>query len=100
MVGDWRVAAIFGSNDGTEDEADFADPAVINNRKTGGYLAVINQAGFDLWNRRGEICSDFINNWVTANAVGFSVDVKGKLVTRWASIKWDAVGGSSIPVGR
>ena len=55
----WEVAAAFGQNAaGTH-----ADPVVIHNTETGGYLATINQA--TTWiNDRGLTCAEFIANWV------------------------------------
>jgi hypothetical protein len=66
----WEVAAIFASPRGTDDavaEAQ-ADPVVIHNTKTGGYVAFINQAdgGPSGWiDDRGLTCAEFIGNWVS-----------------------------------
>jgi hypothetical protein len=75
----WEVAAIFASPGGTDDPAAeaHADPVVIHNTETGGYVAFINQAsgGPDGWVAdRGLTCAEFIGNWVT-NVVGL-VDMK------------------------
>ncbi len=59
----WEVAAEFASN-GTQ-----ADPVVIRNTETGGYLAIINQAsgGPGGWiDDRGLTCAEFIGNWVNS----------------------------------
>ena len=87
IKGDWSVAGVFSSNTGTVADADYGDPAVIYNRVTGGYLAIISQAGYDLWNNRGKFTAQFISNWVTQNAVGYSVDPQGKLTTTWSAVK-------------
>jgi hypothetical protein len=66
----WEVAAIFASPGGTEDadaEAQ-AEPVVLHNTLTGGYLAIINQAdgGRNGWiDDRGLTCAEFIGNWVS-----------------------------------
>jgi len=64
----WEVAAIFASTDGTEDPTMgiWADPVVLHNTETGGYLAIINQGSYG--NRiddRGLTCAEFIGNWVS-----------------------------------
>jgi len=65
----WEVAAIFASTGGTDNagaEAQ-ADPVVIHNTETGGYVAFINQAagGPSGWiDDRGLTCAEFIGNWV------------------------------------
>jgi hypothetical protein len=55
----WEVAAIFGQNTaGTH-----ADPVVLHNTETGGYVALINEA--TTWvDDRGMVCAEFIGNWV------------------------------------
>jgi hypothetical protein len=62
VVAPWEVAEIFGQNAaGT-----YADPVVIHNTETDGYMVFINQA--TTWiNDRGLTCAEFIGNWVTAN---------------------------------
>jgi len=70
----WEVAAIFASSGGTDNagaEAQ-ADPVVIHNKATGGYVAFINQASGSAagWiTDRGLTCAEFIGNWV-ATVVG------------------------------
>ncbi len=67
----WEVAAIFASRGGTDDagaEAQ-ADPVVIHNTETDGYVALINQAagGPSGWiDDRGLTCAEFIGNWVNS----------------------------------
>ncbi len=89
----WEVAAIFAQNGaGTR-----ADPVVIHNTATNGYLAVINQEGGYGWLAdRGLTTAEFIKNWVK-NVIGLggfaaSPDPKdGAVVTgTWASLGWKA----------
>jgi hypothetical protein len=66
----WEVAAIFASSGGTDDAGSEAqaDPVVLHNTVTGGYVAFINQAdgGPGGWiNDRGLTCAEFIGNWVS-----------------------------------
>ncbi|MEJ2703685.1 MAG: hypothetical protein P8Z79_14705, partial [Sedimentisphaerales bacterium] len=67
VVAPWEVAAVFASLDGTENAAQ-ADPVVIHNTETDGYVAFINQSagsGPPGWlDDRGLTCAEFINNWV------------------------------------
>jgi hypothetical protein len=86
VKGDWEVADSFATLSG-EEPGDFADPVVIHNKKTNGYLLILSQSGGNLWCSRGGPSADFMNNWVPANAIGFGVAPAGKLVTRWADIK-------------
>ncbi len=66
----WEVAAIFASPDGSEDPASVAqaDPIVIYNTETDGYVAFVNQSagsGPPGWlDDRGLTCAEFIGNWV------------------------------------
>ncbi|MHC4099128.1 MAG: hypothetical protein ACYSWZ_25405, partial [Planctomycetota bacterium] len=61
VIGDWEVAEVFAQNAaGT-----YADPVVIHNTVTDGYLAIINQASTGNWiANRGLTCAEFLNNWV------------------------------------
>ena len=62
----WEVAAIFASTGGSDDpegEAQ-ADPAVIHNTDTGGYLVIMNQDSAQWLPDRGLACAEFIKNWV------------------------------------
>ncbi|MFB0555303.1 MAG: LamG domain-containing protein, partial [Phycisphaerae bacterium] len=83
----WEVAAIFASGGGTEDPAveTGADPVVIHNTETGGYVAFINQAsgGPDGWIAdRGLTSAEFIGNWVN-NVVGLSAIELPDLLAWW-----------------
>jgi len=67
----WEVAAIFASTGGTDDAAAEAqaDPVVIHNTETDGYVAFINQAagGPTSWiDDRGLTSAEFIGNWVNS----------------------------------
>jgi thioredoxin 1 len=65
-----------GGTDDPNAEAQ-ADPVVLHNTDTGGYVAFINQAldGPDGWiDDRGLTCAEFIGNWVR-NVVGLSKEL-------------------------
>jgi len=69
VVAPWEVAAIFASTGGTDDPGEAqADPVVIHNTETDGYVAFINQSagsGPPGWlDDRGLTCAEFIGNWV------------------------------------
>jgi hypothetical protein len=66
VVDPWEVSAVFAQNAaGT-----YADPVVIHNKDTGGYVAIINQATTANWvTDRGQTCAEFIGNWV-ADVIG------------------------------
>ncbi len=53
------MAEVFGENDAKT----YADPVVIHNKTTNGYVAFVNQA--TTWiTDRGQVCAEFILNWV------------------------------------
>jgi hypothetical protein len=101
----WEVAAIFASTGGTEDPAAemWADPVVLHNTETGGYVAFINQAdgGPGGWiDDRGLTCAEFISNWVN-DVIGLGVQSlpvpadgarigDGPIVLSWAPGQLDA----------
>ncbi|MBW8041269.1 MAG: hypothetical protein FVQ85_14870, partial [Planctomycetes bacterium] len=61
VVGDWEVAEIFAQNAG----GTLADPVVIHNTVTGGYVCFINQTDVaNSINDRGLATAEFIGNWV------------------------------------
>ena len=71
----WEVAAIFASTGGTENPTTeiWADPVVLHNTETGGYLAIINQGSYgNRINDRGLTCAEFIRNWVN-DVIGLGV---------------------------
>ncbi|UCD51318.1 MAG: discoidin domain-containing protein, partial [Phycisphaerales bacterium] len=95
VVAPWEVAAVFAQNSG----GTYADPVVLHNTETGGYLAIINQGAGGNWiDDRGLTCAEFIANWVN-NVVGLAdpslaadpspedgaVDVPPDAVLVWAS---------------
>jgi hypothetical protein len=97
----WEVAAIFASENGTDDPLTerLADPVVIHNTETGAYVAFINQAGGGpaTWIDRGQVCAELIANWVMAGSLekvvawnpqpanGSMVDVNAAAVLNWSS---------------
>jgi hypothetical protein len=96
VVAPWEVAAVFAQTSaGTQ-----ADPVVIHNTDTDGYVAFINQSagsGPPGWlNDRGLTCAEFINNWVNdviglgANPYARHPDPKdGALHTdTWVTVSW------------
>jgi len=91
-TGDWEVVAIFASIGGSDDptKATAADPVVLHNTKTDGYLAIINQAagGAAGWAKdRGAIVAEFIKNWVGEKLELISVEPARKLTTTWGEVK-------------
>jgi len=61
LAAPWEVAEIFAQNSG----GTHADPIVIRNTETDGYLAVVNQnAGGGWLDSRGLTCAELINNWI------------------------------------
>ncbi|MHC4694976.1 MAG: hypothetical protein ACYS67_19770, partial [Planctomycetota bacterium] len=67
VTGDWEVAEVFAQNGaGT-----YADPVVIHNTVTDGYLAIVNQASTGNWiTDRGLTCAEFLINWADLH-IGF-----------------------------
>jgi ketosteroid isomerase-like protein len=94
----WEVAAIFASPGGTDDAAAeaHADPLVIHNTETGGYVAFINQAsgGPDGWIAdRGLTSAEFIGNWVNS-VIGLGA-APAALPEGWQNQDIDTTGGSA-----
>ena len=85
----WEVAAIFASLGGSDDPAkeSQADPVVIHDTKTDGYLAIINQAVKANWVKRGPVCAEFIKNWVAGQGLITPVEPAGKLPVTWGELK-------------
>ncbi|MCH8120477.1 MAG: hypothetical protein IIC00_12205, partial [Planctomycetes bacterium] len=71
VVAPWEVAAIFASTGGTDGPGEAqADPVVLHNTVTGGYLVIVNQDSGSGWLAdRGLTCAEFIGNWVK-NVIG------------------------------
>ena len=69
----WEVAFILASPGGSEDPAvaQRAEPVVLHNTETGGYVAIVNQASTTCcgnvgWlSDRGKVVAELIGNWVT-----------------------------------
>lgn len=90
----WEAALILASRDGSEDpaKAQRADPVVLHNTETDGYVAIVNQASISCcgnvgWLKdRGKVCGELIKNWVN-QVVGLSIQPAGKLTATWGEIK-------------
>jgi hypothetical protein len=92
----WEVAAVFAQTTaGTQ-----ADPVVIHNTDTDGYVAFINQSagsGPPGWlNDRGLTCAEFINNWVN-DVIGLGANPYARhpspkdgalYADTWVSMSW------------
>ncbi|NIP24844.1 MAG: hypothetical protein GWN67_07895, partial [Phycisphaerae bacterium] len=65
VTGDWEVAEIFAQNAG----GTHADPVVIHNTVTDGYLAIVNQSTNWIADR-GLTCAEFLVNWADEK-IGF-----------------------------
>jgi hypothetical protein len=91
----WEVAFILASPGGSEDpaEAQRADPVVLHNTETDGYIAIVNQAaticcGNVGWiSDRAGVCTELIKNWVGDKLGLLAVEPSGKLATTWSAIK-------------
>jgi len=96
VVDPWEVATVFAQTaDGSQ-----ADPLVIHNTDTDGYVAFINQSagsGPPGWlNDRGLTCAEFINNWVNS-VIGLGDQPKARrpnpkngalVAATWVSMSW------------
>jgi len=100
VVDPWEVAAVFASSDGTDNGAQ-ADPVVLHNTETDGYIAFVNQSaggGPPGWiDDRGLTCAEFIGNWVNdviglgrGNPLARSPTPKNgaMLADTWATMSW------------
>lgn len=87
----WELAAAFATTGGSDDPGEtHADPVVIHNTETDGYLAIINQAsgGPAGWiDDRGLTCAEFIGNWVGEVIGLLPVEPADKLSTTWSELK-------------
>ena len=96
VVAPWEVAAVFAGN------ATQADPLVIHNTETDGYVAFVNQSsgsGPPGWlDDRGLTCAEFIANWVNeviglgggGNPFARRPDPKdgSLLIQTWGTLSW------------
>jgi hypothetical protein len=84
----WEAEVILAQNDaGTR-----ADPAVIKNVNTDGRLIIFYQTASQDDDPRGEVISEFIENWykpliATPESPGTSVEPTDKMASTWAEIK-------------
>jgi hypothetical protein len=103
----WEVAAVFAQ----DSAGTYADPVVIHNTETEGYLAIINQGASGNWiNDRGLTCAEFINNWFN-DVVGFGGNPYARcpepkdgamVAATWTSLYWtpgDFVASHDVYVG-
>ncbi|MGD8499326.1 MAG: hypothetical protein PVJ86_01685, partial [Phycisphaerales bacterium] len=93
VVAPWEVAAIFAQNSA----GSYADPVVIHNVDTDGYLAIINQGAGGNWIAdRGLTCAEFIGNWAVSllgpQPLASAPNPRdGALYAdTWASLSWKA----------
>ena len=89
----WEAAAIFASVKGVDDQnaGGLADPIVLHNKDTDGYMAIVNQAWGNNFIDRGAACTELIKNWLVGKGlitgVKTSVEPVAKLSTIWGEIK-------------
>lgn len=90
VVDPWEVSVIFAIGEMNDNAA---DPIVIHNTETGGYVAFVNQSagsGPPGWlDDRGLSCAELIENWVAVE-VGLdssAVEPDGKLTATWGEVK-------------
>ena len=77
----WEAAAIFAQ------DGNLADPVVLHNMDTGGYLAIVNQGWGDNFIDRGAACAELIGNWLFAEVITTPVEPADKLATTWGREK-------------
>jgi hypothetical protein len=66
LAGDWEVELILAGNAaGTR-----ADPVIVHNTVTGGRIGIFHQTASQDQDPRGEVISEWINNWYLPSAVG------------------------------
>jgi len=89
----WEAAAIFASVKGVDDQnaGGLADPIVLHNKDTDGYIAIVNQAWGNNFIDRGAACTELIKNWLVEKGLitglKTSVEPVAKLSTIWGEIK-------------
>ncbi|GIX06943.1 MAG: hypothetical protein KatS3mg115_1346 [Candidatus Poribacteria bacterium] len=82
---EWEIEIVFGDNTG-DGNGVFMDPVVIRNVETDGRIGIIMQVSNDALNR-GEVMTEFLNNWLAEVVEALGVDPKGKLPTLWGALK-------------
>ena len=89
----WEAAAIFASTKGVDDQGagGLADPIVLHNKETDGYIAIVNQGWKNNAIDKGAACTELIKNWLVGKGlitgVKTSVEPVAKLSTIWGEIK-------------
>ena len=85
----WEAAAIFASVKGVDDlnAGGLADPIVLHNKETDGYIAIVNQAWGNNFIDRGAACTELIKNWLALEKGLLTVQPMAKLSTIWGEIK-------------
>ena len=64
-----------------------ADPIVLHNKDTDGYIAIVNQAWGNNFIDRGAACTELIKNWLSTEQGLLAVEPAGKLSTTWGEVK-------------
>ena len=85
----WEAAAIFASVKGVDDQnaGGLADPIVLHNKDTNGYIAIVNQAWGNNFIDRGAACTELIKNWLAIEKGLLAVQPAGRLSTIWGEVK-------------
>ena len=85
----WEAAAIFASVKGVDDQnaGGLADPIVLHNKDTDGYIAIVNQAWGNNFIDRGAACTELIKNWLAIEKGLLAVQPVSKLSTIWGEVK-------------
>lgn len=85
----WEAAAIFASVKGVDDQnaGGLADPIVLHNKDTDGYIAIVNQAWGNNFIDRGAACTELIKNWLAIEKGLLAVQPAGRLSTIWGEVK-------------
>lgn len=81
LEGDWFAELVLAQNE----EGTRADPAIVANSATGGRLGIFYQTATQDDDPRGEVMSEWINNWFLQNTT--AVEPADKLTTTWGDIK-------------
>ncbi|GAF81766.1 unnamed protein product, partial [marine sediment metagenome] len=94
LAGDWEVELVLAQNAaGTR-----ADPVIVHNTVTGGRIGIFYQTAGQDDDPRGEVISEWINNWFLLNVGGRgnpyarrpSPEDGGMVMETWASMSWIA----------
>ena len=95
LEGDWEVELVLAQNDaGTR-----ADPVIVVNTDTGGRLGIFHQTSSRDDDPRGEVISEWINNWYIPNVAGGGGNPLARrpdpedgalLESTWGTLAWRA----------